>query len=128
MSHTKHKKHIAKVLNNYLFFYFPVCGSMDIRNKPSYLSKLRGCRVIEGFLQILLMDGFEEKDFMAWRFPELVEVTEYILLYRVNGLTTLRNLFPNLAVIRGEGDGFFGYALVVYEMLQMQVSNHEVFL
>lgn len=96
---------------------------MDIRNKPDNLAKLRGCRVIEGFLQILLMDRSEEHNFDKWQFPELVEVTEYVLLYRVNGLKTLRRMFPNLAVIRGEADGFYGYALVVYEMLSLEVSQ-----
>lgn len=93
---------------------------MDIRNSPTFLVQLRGCRVIEGFLQILLMDQYEAVDFSNYTFPELVEVTGFVLLYRVNGLTTLRTLFPNLAVIRGD-KLFNNNALVIYEMLNMQV-------
>lgn len=105
----------------FLFFSISVCTSVDIRNNPENLIKLAGCQVIEGFLQILLMDRFTEADFQNWTFPDLVEVTEYVLLYRVNGLVTLRHLFPNLSVIRGENEGFHNYGLIIYEMLNMQV-------
>jgi hypothetical protein len=36
-----------------------VCPSMDIRNDPSYLHQLTNCTVIEGYLQILLIDHAE---------------------------------------------------------------------
>ena len=52
-------------------------------------------------------------------FPKLTEITDYLLLYRVHGLKTLRNLFPNLAVIRGQRL-FYNYALVLYEMMDME--------
>lgn len=96
---------------------------MDIRNSPKSLEKLYGCRVIEGFLQILLMDRYETETFEPYSFPELVEVTGFVLLYRVNGLMTLRKLFPNLAVIRGD-KLFDDNALVIYEMLNMEVSSN----
>lgn len=73
-------------------------------------------------MQILLIDR-DTKDFMGWEFPELVEVTGFVLLYRVNGLLTLSKLFPNLAVIRGD-KLFNDNALVIYEMLNMEVSTH----
>lgn len=97
---------------------------MDIRNSPDHLIKLKGCRVIEGFLQILLIEPNpnDASVYDKWSFPELVEVTEYVLLYRVQGLKTLRKLFPNLAVIRGEADGFYSYSLVIFEMMDLDVS------
>ncbi|KAJ7307592.1 hypothetical protein JRQ81_009621 [Phrynocephalus forsythii] len=55
------------------------------------------------------------EDFRPLSFPRLVLITEYLLLFRVYGLESLRDLFPNLAVIRG-ASLFFNYALVIYEM------------
>ncbi|XP_071446667.1 insulin-like peptide receptor isoform X2 [Hetaerina americana] len=96
-----------------------VCQSVDIRNSVKYLERLRGCRVVEGFVQILLIDHAVEDSYTNVSFPELREITGYLFLYRVNGLKTLENLFPNLSVIRGH-TLFFNYALVVFEMLHMQ--------
>eukprot|EP00058_Branchiostoma_floridae_P000276 XP_002585764.1 hypothetical protein BRAFLDRAFT_128184 [Branchiostoma floridae] len=96
-----------------------ICDSMDIRNRVTNLRQLENCTVIEGYLQILLIDFAEEQDYRGLSFPNLVEITDYFLLYRVRGLTNLSELFPNLAVIRGT-NLFFNYALVVFEMLDMQ--------
>ncbi|XP_015271978.1 PREDICTED: insulin receptor-related protein [Gekko japonicus] len=92
-----------------------VCGSMDIRVDVSQLQKLENCTVIEGNLQILLMFTTSSEHFRHLRFPRLVMITEYLLLFRVYGLESLRDLFPNLAVIRGTSL-FFNYALVIFEM------------
>jgi insulin receptor len=97
-----------------------VCASLDIRNDPALLEKLRGCRVIEGFLQILLFDRYNESMYTNITFPELREITGYLLMYRVIGLRTLSQLFPNLAVIRGQRL-FNDYALILYEMMTMRV-------
>ncbi|XP_038624702.1 insulin receptor-related protein isoform X2 [Tachyglossus aculeatus] len=92
-----------------------VCPSQDIRHDVRRLSALENCSVIEGHLQILLMSTATGDDFRARRFPRLVMVTGYLLLFRVYGLESLRDLFPNLAVVRG-ARLFFSYALVVVEM------------
>lgn len=105
-------------MNEYVCF-FSVCPSVDIRNTLDLFERLRGCRVVEGFVHILLFDNFNETHFEKLSFPELTEITDYLLLYRVNGLRTLGQLFPNLAVIRGQSL-FFTYALVIYEMLSLQ--------
>lgn len=60
-----------------------VCSSLDIRNSVGNLKKLRGCRVIEGYLQIQLFDNAKEEDFKDISFPELREITGYFLLFRV---------------------------------------------
>ena len=81
--------------------------------------KLENCTVIEGKLHILLIDHAEQKDYEKFRFPQLREITGHLLLYRVYGLKTLRHIFPNLAVIRGQ-DLFYNYALVAYEMPDLE--------
>ncbi|KAM8921479.1 insulin receptor-related protein [Pelodytes ibericus] len=91
------------------------CGSMDIRNDVSQFQKLENCTVIQGNLQILLMFSTKVEDFRGLSFPRLTMITEYLLLFRVYGLESLRDLFPNLSVIRGTGL-FFHYSLVIYEM------------
>lgn len=98
-----------------------VCQSRDIRNTVDMFVELEGCQVIEGVLQIVLIDQGQPWEYDNLTFPELREVTGFVLLYRVSGLRSLGKLFPNLAVIRGN-DLFFDYSLVVFEMLHLQVS------
>lgn len=96
-----------------------VCGSVDVRNSPAHLDRLKDCVVVEGFVHILLIDKYLDSSFDNYTFPLLTEITEYLLLFRVNGLRTLRRLFPNLSVIRGDvlvGD----YAMVVYELMHIE--------
>lgn len=92
---------------------------MDIRNSVENFQKLENCTVVEGKLHILLIDNALKEDYEKFRFPLLREITGNLLLYRVYGLKTLRHLFPNLAVIRGQ-DLFYNYALVVYEMPDLE--------
>ncbi|KAL4228229.1 hypothetical protein ACF0H5_013662 [Mactra antiquata] len=94
-----------------------VCNDRDIRNAVSQLEKLRHCNVIEGFLTILLIDATWE-EYQKFSFPSLVEITDYLVFFRVGGLRSLRHLFPNLAIIRGDRL-FLDYALVAYEMLDL---------
>ncbi|XP_058788861.1 insulin-like receptor [Phymastichus coffea] len=96
-----------------------VCQSIDIRNQVSEFSKLEGCRVIEGFVQILLIDQANASSYNDLVFPDLVEITGYLLLFRVQGLTKIGNIFPNLTVIRGH-QLFVNYALVAFEMMSLQ--------
>lgn len=98
-----------------VLFNFAVCTSIDVRNTLSQFEKLRGCKVVEGFVHILLFDNFNDTYFMNISFPELTEITDYLLVYRVSGLRSLGQIFPNLAVIRGQSL-FFTYSLVIYEM------------
>ncbi|KAK2084457.1 hypothetical protein P7K49_037490 [Saguinus oedipus] len=92
-----------------------VCPSLDIRSEVAELRRLENCSVVEGHLQILLMFTATGDDFRGLSFPRLTQVTDYLLLFRVYGLESLRDLFPNLAVIRGTRL-FLGYALVIFEM------------
>nr|XP_031833558.1 insulin-like receptor [Nomia melanderi] len=96
-----------------------VCQSIDIRNSVSQFSKLKGCRLVEGVVQILLIDNAEPAEYANISFPELREITGYLLLYRVKGLRSIGRLFPNLTVIRGHSL-LFNYALVAFEMMSLQ--------
>ncbi|XP_078388482.1 insulin-like growth factor 1a receptor [Cetorhinus maximus] len=96
-----------------------ICSGMDIRNHVGDLRQLENCTIIEGYLQILLIFNGKAEDFRVLRFPKLTVITDYLLLYRVYGLETLRDLFPNLAVIRGI-NLFFNYALVIFEMIHLK--------
>ncbi|XP_060231898.1 LOW QUALITY PROTEIN: insulin receptor [Meriones unguiculatus] len=96
-----------------------VCPGLDLRNDVRRLSALRNCSVVEGALRILLMPPARPEDFRGLSFPRLVLVTDYVLLFRVSGLRSLRELFPGLAVIRGSRL-FFHYALVVFEMAELR--------
>lgn len=95
------------------------CGSTDIRNNVEQFQKLANCTVIEGELQILLIDYAQPEDYNSLHFPDLVEIKDFLLLYRVQGLRSLRNIFPNLAVIRGE-KLFSNYALIAFEMQSLE--------
>lgn len=92
-----------------------ICSSIDVRNHPVMLQRLNNCAVVEGFVQIVLIDKYDDDDFDNYSFPELTEITEYLVLFRVNGLKTLRTLFPNLAVVRGNSL-VQNYAIVIYEV------------
>lgn len=113
---------------DHFFLCAPVCPSIEVRNGPQQFSELEGCRVVEGFLHVVLM---ENMDFAAElnnrSFPALREITGYLLFYRVFGLRSIGQLFPNLAVIRGQ-QLLFDFSFVVYELVQLQVSPFVVFL
>nr|CAD7600190.1 unnamed protein product [Timema genevievae] len=110
-----------------------ICRSVDIRNFVVSFEKLRGCRVVEGFIQVLLV-SIQEEDFDNLICPGhntfihskgcmfVPQVTDYVLLYRVVGLKSMGQLFPNLKVIRGK-QLFHNYALVVYEMPHLQEAG-----
>lgn len=96
-----------------------VCGTIDIRFDKPNLEKLRGCRVVEGSVSILLMDELKFEDFQNYSFPELIEITGYLMIYRISGIKNLYDLFPNLAVIRGR-DIFKDYSLIIYEIEDLE--------
>uniref|UniRef100_A0A671WTG6 Tyrosine-protein kinase receptor n=1 Tax=Sparus aurata TaxID=8175 RepID=A0A671WTG6_SPAAU len=101
-----------------------ICGpSIDIRNEISEFKRLENCTVVEGYLQILLINdktnNVHQELFRSLSFPKLTVITDYLLLFRVSGLDSLSMLFPNLSVIRGR-NLFYNYALVIYEMTSLK--------
>lgn len=91
-----------------------VCPSVDIRNSVDHLGLLQGCSVVEGYVRIVLMERTQEADFELLTLPDLREVTQYLLFYKVVGLRSL-----GLTVIRGD-TLFQDFALVVYEMFSLE--------
>lgn len=102
-----------------LSFVSTVCGSVRIKNDLEEFRKLENCTVVEGSVYISLMEHAVAENFAKLSFPELREITAYLMLYRVYGLTTLKHLFPNLAVIGGR-QLFSNYAFVVHDMLDLE--------
>ncbi|KAM4572503.1 insulin-like growth factor 1a receptor [Odontesthes bonariensis] len=101
-----------------------ICSpSIDIRNDISEFKRLENCTVVEGYLQILLINdktsNIHQEVFRSLSFPKLTVITDYLLLFRVSGLDSLSMLFPNLSVIRGR-NLFYNYALVIYEMTSLK--------
>ncbi|XP_073983157.1 insulin receptor-like isoform X2 [Rhodnius prolixus] len=95
--------------------YTKICPSMDIRNTVSALNKLAGCRVIDGYFSFVLIDYADESEYDNMTFPELREITSFLMVNKVSGLRSLGRLFPNLSIIRGERL-FLDYALVITNM------------
>lgn len=96
-----------------------ICGAVDIRSDITEFDKLNGCTVIVGSLSILLMEKSGPGDFERYSFPDLTEINGYFLMYRVFGIKSLANLFPNLSVIRGQSL-FLDFALVLFEMPDLE--------
>uniref|UniRef100_A0A4W5MQV5 Receptor L-domain domain-containing protein n=1 Tax=Hucho hucho TaxID=62062 RepID=A0A4W5MQV5_9TELE len=116
----------AVVLVTFIYIVCPcvltngeICQSKDIRNNVTNLQLLENCTVIEGHLKILLMFKAKPEDFRGLSYPKLTVVTDFLLLFRVYGLESLSDLFPNLTVIRGN-NLFFNYALVLFEMVDLK--------
>ncbi|XP_033096998.1 insulin-like peptide receptor [Anneissia japonica] len=95
------------------------CLSIDARNHISNLAEFTNCTVVEGSVQIVLMDNNKEDEVDQYSLPNLIEVTDYVLLYRVTKLKTLRKLFPNLAVIGG-ANLLYHYSLIIFEMFDLE--------
>ncbi|XP_038110070.1 insulin-like peptide receptor isoform X1 [Culex quinquefasciatus] len=91
------------------------CHNVDIRNNLARLALIKNCTVITGFLQLVLIERVPQQDFAEYRFDKLREVTGFILFFRVFNLVTLRDMFPNLMMIRGQ-KLIGNYALIFYDL------------
>jgi hypothetical protein len=84
----------------------------------SEVSAYENCTVVEGHVQVTYITTnthASPEQIAKIRFPKLREITDFLVVYRVDTVKTLRYMFPNLAVIRGQ-NLFSNYALVVYEV------------
>ncbi|XP_072930210.1 putative molluscan insulin-related peptide(s) receptor [Epargyreus clarus] len=95
------------------FEYRKICRSIHCKSIPE-LMKLRNCTVVLGTVTITL-ESTTKEDFRNISFPELREVTGYMIVYRVFGLASVGNLFPNLVRVRGE-TLVSNFALIIYEV------------
>ena len=100
-------------------FLFAVCGNIEInRSKMSEVSAYENCTVVEGHVQVTYITkntNASPEQIAKIRFPKLREITDFLVVYRIDDVETLRYMFPNLAVIRGQ-NLFSNYALVIYEV------------
>lgn len=92
---------------------------MDIRNNCEEFEHLENCTVITGYLIIVLLPSNGTCDYSPYRFPKLREITDFLLLYEVKYLTSIKDMFPNLTVIRGL-KLFVNYALGITRMDDLQ--------
>lgn len=90
------------------------CTDVDIRSDIRNLERIRNCTVIEGYLQLVLLDN-ATNNFTGISFPNLHEITGFLMLFRVYGLTDLGKLFPSLVIIRG-ATLFADYGLILYAL------------
>lgn len=72
-------------------------------------AKLEGCGIVEGKVEISQLETFENISF-----PSLREITDRLVIYKVTGLKSISQLFPNLVRIHGE-DLFENYAMILVD-------------
>ncbi|XP_018329964.1 insulin receptor-like [Agrilus planipennis] len=95
------------------------CENVDVRVNLSNFENLRECKVIFGSLYIVLFEMSTPKDFENLTFPDLVEVKNYVIIYRVFGLTSIGKLLPNLSIIRGN-TLIRDYSLVIFDLQNLK--------
>ncbi|XP_055838335.1 insulin-like peptide receptor isoform X2 [Episyrphus balteatus] len=97
------------------------CTDVDIRNSVASFSLLEDCSVIKGFLLIVLIkQNLRQTNYSNLTFPKLREITDFFLMYEVNGITDMKNMFPNLVVIRGRRL-FQSYALAISNVPELKI-------
>jgi len=100
-----------------------VCvADININHKtdPASLDKYKFCTVLEGFIQInSALREYQKPEEIKFSFPNLVEITDYLLLYRANQFENLTSILPRLAVIRGHRL-VHNYALAIYQMKNLR--------
>lgn len=82
---------------------------------------MRNCSLVVGSVSLVNVHFHPplQSDLDARALP-LIEITDYLLIYRVKGLSSLRNLLPKLTLIRGSQLLFNAYALIIYENMQLE--------
>ncbi|KAM7354668.1 insulin-like peptide receptor isoform 1-T6 [Cochliomyia hominivorax] len=96
------------------------CGSLDLRNNCNNFYKLKNCTVITGFLIIAQIPHRNAKcDFSQYQFANLREITDFLIINEVRNMSSIKNMFPNLAVIRGQ-QLLVNYALIVTSVQDLE--------
>ncbi|EDW12286.1 insulin receptor-related protein [Drosophila mojavensis] len=98
---------------------FRECTSIDIRNECSKMKLLDNCTVVIGYVMITLLPS-HNCNFTAYSFPKLREITDFMIFTEVKDLTNIRDMFPNLTVIRGR-KLFLNYALGISSMPDLEL-------
>lgn len=90
-----------------------ICKSITVRSVGD-LQQIRNCTIIAGHVKLALME-FSPESLDSLKPLAVEEITEYLLIYRVNGLDSLERIFPKLMIIRGIRLVYDQYALVLHE-------------
>ncbi|KAH0812020.1 hypothetical protein GEV33_010769 [Tenebrio molitor] len=97
-----------------------ICPSLDIRNHPG---RWRSCATVPlswATFHVVLIDNVTNSSvYEKYSFPQLTEIADHLLVFRLAWLPSLGDLFPNLRVIRGN-QLFLNFAIVVYRMPHLQ--------
>ncbi|XP_044730149.1 insulin-like growth factor 1 receptor [Chrysoperla carnea] len=91
-----------------------ICGPMNIVGNIDHMKQFKNCTIILGNVKMTLIDRVTQSQWEQLSLPNLREITDNLVLYRVYGLESLGTIFPNLTVIRGFKLAF-DYALILYE-------------
>lgn len=77
---------------------------MHLEYYTSRLEKLNGCQIIDGSLTIAWMKDDRQNQVKSnnLSFPELREIRGFLKIHQFDNLLSLKELLPNLAVIRGQ--------------------------
>lgn len=102
------------------------CGHVEVRNDISYLKMLRHCTKVRSLTIALMFNNSVESIKNAY-YPNLREIVEYFIIYEVNNITTLGQIFPNLQLIRGK-KLFMDYAFVITRTPELKEVNITFFL
>ena len=81
---------------------------------------LRNCTTYQGSIVVRATFNPNAKPLFDASFPALREITGYLIIIYLRDTRSLSNLFPNLAVIRGE-EQVVHYSLVIYSTLLEKV-------
>lgn len=99
-----------------LYVQCKICPTTKIINSVMNFKKLENCSQIAGDLMILLLENTQsESEFNDYVFPDLLAVSGYLLFFKVNHLTSIGQLFPNLHLIRGQ-NLIKDYSLIIFDM------------
>lgn len=89
-----------------------ICSSITLQGpiNSTKFNKIRNCSVIVGHVR-LLNARLDDPDAS---FVNLVEITDYLLVFQLHGRTSLATLFPKLTLIRGDQLFKQTFALVLF--------------
>ncbi|XP_022807604.1 insulin receptor-related protein-like [Stylophora pistillata] len=76
--------------------------------------ELENCTTLEGSIQVQMIRKAGDAVMKQLQFPKLTEITGHLLVSLMYGKRSLREIFPNLAVIRGR-QVFLDYSLIIYQ-------------
>lgn len=93
-----------------------------LKNGCSGCKQLQNCTTYEGSVQLQIVRNADEQVMNELRFPRLTEITGHLLISLVHSQRSLKEIFPNLAVIRGR-ELFLDYSLVIYENKGLEEIN-----